>query len=151
MDLFIGSDHAGYKLKQAVKKHLEGKDYKITDLGSFNGEESVDYPVIAREVAEKVQEYPKSMGIMICGTGQGSAMAMNRHKGVRAALCNTVELAKKARDHNHANALCMGERTTDEALALEIVDKFLETPVSPEGRHKGRIEMFDNKVEVNEN
>lgn len=151
MDLYIGSDHAGYKLKQAVKKHLEEKGHKFTDLGSFNGEESVDYSVIAREVAEKVQEYPESMGIMICGTGQGSAMAMNRHKGVRAALCNTVELAQKAREHNHANALCLGERTTDEALALEIVDAFLDTPVSPEERHKKRIEMFDNKVEVNEN
>lgn len=144
MDFYIGSDHAGYKLKQAVKKHLEEKGNKITDLGSFNGEDSVDYPDIAREVAEKVQEYPETIGIMICGTGQGSAMVLNRHKGVRAALCNTEELAKMAREHNYANVLCMGERTTDEDLALKIVDTFIETPVNPDDRHKRRVDMFDN-------
>ena len=95
MEIFIGCDHAGYKLKQAVKKHLEEKGHKTIDLGSFN-EEAVDYPVIAREVAEKVQEHPEAMGIMICGTGQGSAMVLNRHKKVRAAVCNTEELAKRA-------------------------------------------------------
>lgn len=144
MEFYIGSDHAGYNLKQAVKKHLEEKGHKVTDLGSYNGEDAVDYPDIAREVSEKLQEYPETLGIMICGTGQGSAMAMNRHKGVRAALCNTLELAEKAREHNHANALCMGERTTPEDLALQIVDKFIETPVSPEERHKRRIDMIDN-------
>jgi len=144
MQFYIGSDHAGYNLKQTIKKHLEEKGHKVTDLGSFNGEDAVDYPDIAREVAEKIQEYPDSLGVMICGTGQGSAMVMNRHPKVRAALCNTVELAEKAREHNHANALCLGERTTDESLALEILDKFIDTPVSPEERHKKRIDMIDN-------
>ncbi len=143
MEIYIGSDHAGYKLKQVVKKHLEEKGIKITDLGSFASEEAVDYPVIAREVCEKVLEYPNSFGIMICGTGQGSAMASNRHKGIRAALCNTTYLAEMARKHNHANVLCMGERTTEEHLALEIVDKFLETNPDEEERHKKRVEMFD--------
>lgn len=143
MEIYIGSDHAGYKLKQAVKTHLESKEIKVIDLGSFNGEESVDYPIIAREVGEKVLEYPNSMGIMICGTGQGSAMACNRMKGIRAALCNTLELAEMARRHNHANVLCMGERTTQEALALQIVDKFLETKPDSEERHKNRVDMFD--------
>ena len=142
MEIFVGCDHAGYKLKQAIKKHLEEKDHKVVDLGSFN-EEAVDYPEIAREIAEKIQEHPDAMGVMICGTGQGSAMALNRHKKVRAALCNTVELAQKAREHNHANVLCMGERTTEESLAMQILDAFLSTPVSPEERHKKRIEMFD--------
>jgi len=143
MEIYIGSDHAGYKLKQAVKKHLEGKDIKVTDLGSFGSEESVDYPIIAREVCEKVLEYPNTLGIMICGTGQGSAMACNRHKGIRAALCNTVYLAEMARKHNYANVLCMGERTTEENLALEIVDKFLDTKPDTEERHKKRVDMFD--------
>ncbi|MFC1810410.1 ribose 5-phosphate isomerase B [Patescibacteria group bacterium] len=142
MEIFIGSDHAGYKLKQAVKKHLEEKDHKTIDLGTFN-EEPADYPEIAREVAEKVQEHPKAIGIMVCGTGQGSAMALNRHKKVRAALCNTEELAKMAREHNYANVLCLGERTTQESLALKIVDTFLETQPSSEERHKKRVEMFD--------
>lgn len=144
MEFYLGSDHAGYNLKQAVKKHLEEKGHKVIDLGSFNGEDAVDYPDIAREVAEKLQEYPETLGIMICGTGQGSAMVMNRHKGVRAALCNTLELAERAREHNHANALCMGERTTPEDLALQIVDKFIETPVSKEERHARRVDMIDN-------
>jgi ribose 5-phosphate isomerase B len=143
MEIYIGSDHAGYKLKQAVKKHLEEKSIKTTDLGSFSTEESVDYPIIAREVCEKVLEYPNSMGIMICGTGQGSAMACNRKKRIRAALCNTVYLAEMARSHNYANVLCMGERTTAESLALEIVDKFLETKPDAEERHKKRVDMFD--------
>ena len=143
MEIYIGSDHAGYKLKQAVKTHLEAKDIKVIDLGSFNGEDSVDYPIIAREVCEKVLEYPNSFGIMICGTGQGSAMACNRMKGVRAALSTSVELAEMSRRHNHANVLCLGERTTDEALALEIVDKFLDTQPDPEERHKNRVDMFD--------
>ncbi|MFC1655473.1 ribose 5-phosphate isomerase B [Patescibacteria group bacterium] len=143
MEIYIGSDHAGYKLKQAVKKHLEEREVKVTDLGSFNGEESVDYPDIAREVVEKVLEYPGTFGIMICGTGQGSAMMANRHKGIRAALCTSEELAEMAKRHNHANMLCLGERTTEEGLALKIVDKFLDTPVDPDERHKRRVDKFD--------
>ncbi|MCD6109624.1 ribose 5-phosphate isomerase B [bacterium] len=143
MDIYIGADHAGYNLKSAVKEHLEKKNIKVIDLGTFSGEESVDYPIIAREVSEKVYENPKSFGIMICGTGQGSAMACNRHKGIRAALCTSVELAEMARKHNYANVLCMGERTTPVSLALQIVDKFLETQPDPAERHKRRIEMLD--------
>lgn len=144
MEIYIGSDHAGYNLKQVVKKHLAEKEIKVVDLGCFSGEGSVDYPIIAREVCEKVLEYPNSMGIMICGTGQGSAMACNRHKGIRAALCTTTYLAEMSRRHNYANVLCLGERTTEEQLALEIVDKFLETKPDPEERHKKRVDMFDN-------
>ena len=143
MEVYIGSDHAGYNLKKSVKEHLEQKGIKVIDLGCFSSEKSVDYPVIAREVCEKVLEYPNSMGIMICGTGQGSAMACNRFKGIRAALCTSVELAEMARRHNYANVLCMGERTTPVEEALKIVDKFLETKPDPEERHKRRIEMLD--------
>lgn len=143
MEIYIGSDHAGYTLKQAVKDHLEKRDVKVTDLGSFEGEDSVDYPVIAREVCEKVLEYPHSRGIMVCGTGQGSAMACNRNKGIRAALCPTVELAEMSRRHNHANVLCLGERTTDEKTARTIVDTFLDTEPDTAKRHKKRVEMLD--------
>jgi len=145
-EIFIGSDHAGYNLKNAVKHHL-GDGYKVTDLGAFS-HDSVDYSDIAREVSEKVLEYPGSFGIMICGTGQGSAMACNRNKGIRAALCNTVELAEMARRHNHANVLCMGERTTEESLALQIVDKFLATEPDPAERHKRRIDKLDTNGSV---
>lgn len=143
MDFYLGSDHAGYNLKQAVKKHLEEEGFRIFDLGSFEGEDAVDYPDIAREVAEKIQEHQDAMGVMICGTGQGSAMALNRHKKVRAALCNTVELAEMSRKHNYANVLVMGERTTPEDLAIKIVDKFIETQPDSEERHKRRVDMLD--------
>lgn len=143
MQVYIGSDHAGYNLKQTIKKHLEEKGVKLTDLGSFSGEESVDYPDIAREVSEKVLEYPGTFGIMVCGTGQGSAMACNRYDGIRAAVCTTTYLAEMARKHNHANILCLGERSTEEHLALKIVDTFLETDIDPDERHKRRVEKID--------
>jgi ribose 5-phosphate isomerase B len=143
MDIYIGSDHAGYNLKQKIKDYLEKKDYQVIDLGSFNAEESVDYSDIAREVAEKIQENQGAFGIMVCGTGQGSAMALNRHKKVRGAVCPTVKHAEMARRHNHANVLSLGERVTDEDLALKIVDTFLNTEPDPEERHKRRVEKFD--------
>ena len=142
MEVFIGSDHAGYALKSAVKDHLEKKDIKVTDLGAFSTD-SVDYPDITREVCEKVLEYPGSFGIMICGTGQGSAMTANRLKGIRAALCDTEFLAEQARKHNHANVLCLGERSTDQDLALKLVDIFLETQPDPDERHKRRVDKID--------
>ncbi|MBU1446601.1 ribose 5-phosphate isomerase B [Patescibacteria group bacterium] len=145
-DIFIGSDHAGYNLKQAVKNHLAAQ-YNVVDLGAFS-QESVDYSDIAREVCEKVLEYPGSFGIMLCGTGQGSAMACNRNKGIRAALCNTVELAEMARSHNYANILCMGERTTEEGLAMQILDTFLNTKEDPDERHKRRVDKFDTNGSV---
>jgi ribose 5-phosphate isomerase B len=143
MHVYIGSDHAGYNLKQAIKDHLKNKGYEVTDLGSFSGEESVDYPDIAREVSEKVLEYPGSLGIMICGTGQGSAMMCNRHKGIRAALCTSEYMAEMARKHNHANVLCLGERTTQVADALKIVDTFFSTDYDNDERHKRRVAKLD--------
>ena len=143
MQIYIGSDHAGYNLKQKIKQHLEAKGDEVTDLGSFKAEDAIDYPDIAREVGEKVLEYPGAFGIMVCGTGQGSCMMLNRMKGIRGALCTSEYLAEKAREHNHANVLCLGERSTEEDLALKIVDKFLSTDVSPEERHKLRVDKFD--------
>ena len=142
MEIFIGCDHAGYDLKQRVKEHLAQKNIKCTDLGTFSTD-AVDYPDITREVCEKVLEYPGAFGIMICGTGQGSAMTANRFKKIRAALCNTTELAKWARSHNYANMLCLGARTTDPELALGIVDTFLETPTDPAERHQRRVDKMD--------
>ncbi|MBN1494355.1 ribose 5-phosphate isomerase B [Candidatus Peregrinibacteria bacterium] len=146
MEIFIGSDHAGYEMKKNIKEYLQGKDFKVTDLGSFSGEESVDYPDLTREVAEKVLEYPGSFGIMICGTGQGSAMAANRFKKIRAALCDSEFLAEMARAHNHANILCLGARVIKNDLAIKIVDKFLNTKPDKDQRHKRRVEKIDKNV-----
>jgi len=141
-NVFIGCDHAGYQLKQAIKKHLDREDLKVTDLGAFS-EESVDYPDITKEVVEKVIEYPNSFGIMICGTGQGTAMTANRERGIRAAVCTNEYMAQMAREHNHANMLCLGQRVIDEDMALKIVDKFLETKFDMDERHVRRVKKIE--------
>lgn len=145
MQIYIGSDHAGYKLKQEIKKHIEEKEgFEVIDLGSFK-EESIDYPEIVHEVADKVFDYPGSIGIMICGTGQGSCMAANREPGIRAALCTNEYMAVKAREHNHANFLCLGERVTGPGVATGIVDKFLETAFDESERHVRRVKKIERK------
>jgi len=146
MEIFIGSDHAGYEMKKGLKEYIKSKEIKVTDLGAFDGEKSIDYPDISREVVEKVIEYPGSLGIMICGTGQGSAMAANRFKRIRAALCDSEYLAEMARAHNHANVLCLGSRVIDILLAKKIVDKFLNTKPDMDERHKRRVEKIDKNV-----
>jgi len=146
MQIYIGSDHAGYEMKKSLKEYLQNKENKVTDLGAFSGEESVDYPDLTREVVEKVLEYPGAFGIMICGTGQGSAMAANRFKKIRAALCDSEYLAEMARAHNHANVLCLGARVIDLTLAVKIVDKFLNTHEDNDERHKRRVEKIDKNV-----
>jgi len=146
MEIFIGSDHAGYELKKSLREYLQGKEIRVTDFGAFSGEESVDYPDLTREVVEKVLEYPGSLGIMICGTGQGSAMAANRFKKIRAALCDSEYLAEMARAHNHANVLCLGARVIDIELAKKIVDKFMNTSFDKDERHKRRVEKIDKNA-----
>lgn len=146
MEIFMGSDHAGYEMKKSLKEYLSGKGIKVTDLGAFSGEESVDYPDLTREVVEKVLEYPGTFGIMICGTGQGSAMAANRFKKIRAALCDSEFLAEMARSHNHANVLCLGARVIDIPLAEKIVEKFLNTKPDMDERHKRRVKKIDANV-----
>lgn len=146
MEIFIGSDHAGYEMKKVLKEYLQDKSIKVTDLGAFSGEESVDYPDLTREVVEKVLEYPGTFGIMICGTGQGSAMAANRFKKIRAALCDSEYLAEMARAHNHANVLCLGARVINNDLAKKIVDKFMSTKPDTDERHKRRVEKIDKNV-----
>lgn len=141
--LFIGGDHAGYGMKEVLKKHLEEKGLKFVDLGAFS-EESMDYPDIAQEVGEKVRENDDSKGILICGTGIGVAIAANKMKGIRAANCTSVEMAEKSREHNDANIVTIGSRITDESTAKQIVDKFLETSFSTEERHKRRVEKIDH-------
>jgi ribose 5-phosphate isomerase B len=132
--LIIGSDHAGFQYKEIIKKHLGD----VVDVGTFT-EESCDYPVIAREVAQKLGAGDK--GILICGTGQGMAMAANKIKGIRAAVCGDTFSAKATRAHNDANILCLGSRVTGIGLALEIIDVWLKTKFEGE-RHQRRVEMI---------
>ena len=140
--IYIGSDHAGFKIKGDLLAFLREQDYEVTDLGCFS-EEPCDYPDIAREVGEKVLERAGSYGILLCGTGAGVSMAANRLKGIRAVLGANEDLAEMGRRHNDANVLTMGARTTDLAAMKKIALKFLTTPFAGEERHIRRTQKMD--------
>lgn len=132
------SDHAGYGYKKRIIEYLNSKGIATEDFGTFS-EESCDYPDFAHPCAEAVESGRCYPGIALCGTGNGIAMTLNKHQGVRAALCWQPELAVLAREHNDANILVMPARFISEQQALEIVDTFLNTPYSAEERHGRRI------------
>ncbi len=132
----LGTDHAGFRLKEAVKAHLSAKGVDVIDEGTFS-EESVDYPVFIRKACAVVLEQGVP-GIVFGGSGNGEAMAANKVPGIRAALCYSKETATLARQHNDANVMSLGGRVTPTPLALELVDLFLTTPFEG-GRHVRRI------------
>ena len=137
----IGSDHAGFHYKEVVIDYLKFKDIEYIDLGTHTPE-SCDYPLIARDVAEKVISGEASRGILICGTGIGMSIVANKVHGVRAALCGDTYTARVSRAHNNANILCLGSRVIGEHLALDIVDVWLKTGFEG-GRHKKRVDMIE--------
>jgi ribose 5-phosphate isomerase B len=137
----IGSDHAGFRYKEAIKRHLSAKGYWVMDAGTFS-EESTDYPTWIRPVALAVANGEVERGIVLGGSGNGEAMVANRVKGVRCALAWNLESARLGREHNDANCLSLGERMMTEREALAIVDVFLTTKFEG-GRHVRRIEMID--------
>lgn len=141
MKIAIGSDHAGYELKEKVKKRLEEKGYEVVDVGT-DSTESVDYPIYGKAVGVKVAGGECARGVAICGTGIGISIACNKVRGIRAALCTTEHMAEMSRLHNDANVLCMGARETDHELALKILDKWLDTDFLG-GKHLRRINMLD--------
>ena len=136
------SDHAGYELKCIIQGYLESQGVEYTDFGT-NSTDSCDYPDFAHPCAEAVENGVCFPGIAMCGSGNGIQMTLNKHQGIRAALCWTVELAKLARQHNDANVLVLPARFIEPVLALEIVDAFLNTPFEG-GRHVNRV----NKIPV---
>jgi len=135
----IGSDHAGYELKEQVKGSLAGL-HEVTDVGT-DSTDSVDYPDFALSVARLVAERTVERGILLCGTGIGMSVAANKVKGIRAALAFDLYTAMQSRRHLDANILVLGAGVTGRALALEIVAKWLETPFEG-GRHARRIEKI---------
>ncbi|MEK9159595.1 MAG: ribose 5-phosphate isomerase B [Patescibacteria group bacterium] len=140
MKVYIGADHAGFPLKETLRESMKAAGYEVIDLGTFS-EESVDYPDLAREVGEKVRENGDSRGVLVCGTGIGVAIAANKLKGIRAANVHDVNEATLSRQHNNANIVTVGARTTDPKLADEIVKTFLATPFEG-GRHQARIDKI---------
>jgi len=141
MKIALGCDHAGYPLKAAVKEKLIKEGHEVIDVGT-NSTESVDYPVYGKAVGEAVASGKAERGIAICGSGIGISIACNKVKGIRCALCTSVEMAEMSRRHNNANVLAMGARMIPEELAFQIVDKWLTTDFEG-GRHQRRIDLID--------
>ncbi len=133
----LASDHAGYQLKQYVKEYLAERGYGSEDLGCFN-EESCDYPDFAHKLGSAIDGGEYATGIAICGTGQGMAISLNKHAGVRAALCWTPEIAHMARLHNNANVLVMPGRYISQEESKAIMDEFFSTAFEG-GRHERRV------------
>lgn len=140
MKIVIGNDHAGYGLKEQIKSELQKAGHDVEDVGAYS-EDSVDYPDFAHQVAEKIEHTKGEIGILICGSGNGVAMAANKHKGVRAALAWLPEIASLARQHNNANVLCLPARFITETQAKEIVDAYLSAEFEG-GRHERRVEKI---------
>ena len=137
----IGSDHAGYPLKEELKKYLKAKGYEVKDVGCYS-EDSCNYPEFAFKVCQGVLN-DSCLGILICGSGIGMSISANRVKGIRAALCFNEYMAKMSRRHNNANILCLGARVIGSDLAISIVDSFLREEFEG-GRHLKRINLIES-------
>lgn len=133
----IGGDHAGFEYKSKLIAHLQASGHEVIDLGPFS-DASVDYPDFAHPTAEKVENGEASLGILICGSGNGVAITANKHQGIRAALCWNTELAALARQHNNANIISIPARFVDYSLAQDMVETFLKTDFEG-GRHENRV------------
>ena len=142
MNIIIGSDHAGFDLKEEIKEFLLLKrTYEVKDIGAFSSK-SVDYPIIAHEIARGIAESQSSRGILLCGTGIGMSVTANRYSNVRAALCHNLYTVELARKHNNSNILVLGARVLGSGLALAMVDLFLNTDFEG-GRHQRRLNQID--------
>ncbi len=139
--IVIGSDHAGYELKEIVKAHLEDRGIAVFDVGT-DSTDSCDYPVFADALCKKIQLCEFERGILVCGTGIGMSIAANKHKGIRAACCSDTYSAKLTRQHNDANVLCFGARVVGQGLACDLADLFVDTDYEG-GKHARRVAMLD--------
>ena len=135
--IFISSDHAGFNLKEQIKKKFK-KKYIFQDLGTNNLKTSVNYPDYAHKLCKKVSKDSKNIGILVCGSGIGMSMAANRHKKIRAAVCYSVKNTKLSRLHNNANIITLGSRLTKKNTAFKCIEVFVKTKFEG-GRHKKRI------------
>lgn len=145
MIVALGSDHAGFALAKEIAAHLLEAGHEVEQFGATD-ETPYDYPDVAADVCPLVQQRRAKFGILCCGAGIGMSISANRYPEIRAALCCSTTMAALAREHNHANILCLGGRLTRVEDALEIVDTFLNTEPSQEERHLRRIEKLDSGV-----
>ena len=138
--IFISSDHAGFNLKEQIKKKFF-KRYKFDDLGTHSSKVSVNYPDYAHKLCKKVSINSSNVGILVCGSGMGMSMAANRHKKIRAAVCYSIKNTKLSRLHNNANIITLGSRLTKKNIAFKCIDAFINTKFEG-GRHKKRVKKI---------
>ena len=144
MRIALGSDHAGFALKQELGLWLEEQGHQIEDLGCHD-QTSCDYPIFAQLVAKEVLAGNADRGILVCGTGIGMAVAANRFKGIRAVNCNDLFCARMSREHNNSNVLTLGGRVVGITLAQEIIKTWLKTDYEG-GRHQERLDLLDREI-----
>ncbi len=140
--MVIGSDHAGFGLKQKIKEHLAARGIEVLDVG-VDEAVSCNYTVYAHALCEAITSGVAPLGILICGTGIGMSMAANKHPGIRAAACENTFSARMTRLHNDANVLCLGERVIGYGLACDMIDLFIDTAFEG-GRHQARVDDLNN-------
>ena len=138
--VILASDHAGFKLKETIKKFLIKENKEVLDLGTKNTQ-SVDYPDYAHLLSKKMRTSANKLGILICGSGTGMAMAANKHKNIRAALCYNIKSTKLSREHNNANVMAIGARLTKKKVVLKCINIFLNTNFKG-GRHNKRVKKI---------
>jgi ribose 5-phosphate isomerase B len=140
--IYIGSDHGGFELKEAIKKHFAG-EVEFVDCGNAEFDADDNFPDFAQAVCERVLTDGNAFGILVCGTGIGVSIAANHYRGIRAALCHSADYARLSRQHNNANVLCLGGRFIEEAAAFEVVKTFLDTEADPNPKYKVRMDAAD--------
>lgn len=139
MRIAVGADHAGYPLNERVIEELRGAGHEVVDFGTHDGSVPDDYPDYAKQIGQAVQSGAAEIGILICGSGVGAAVAANKLRGVRAALCGDTYSGHQSREHDDCNVLCLGSRVTGAELALEIVRAFVAARFTGEERHLRRL------------
>ena len=136
----IGSDHAGYKLKEVIKNYLVDKNVSVFDIGPYDSQ-SVDYPVFAKKLGNRIKSKKSEAGILVCGSGTGMAISANKIKTIRAAVCYNLRSTRLSRQHNNANIIALGSRFTKKKLSLKLVEVFLKTKFEG-GRHLRRVKKI---------
>lgn len=143
MKIVIAADHGGYDIKEAIKEALTADGNEVKDLGTDNGETSVDYPLFAKALCAEINGGKAELGILCCGTGIGMSMAANKQKGIRAAVLSDEFSAEMTRRHNNANVLCLGGRVVDSDKAVKLARIFISAKFE-EGRHQRRVDMLED-------
>ena len=139
MRIAVGADHAGYPLNERVITELRGAGHDVTDFGTHDGSVPDDYPDYAKKIGEAVRSGAAEIGILICGSGVGAAVAANKLRGIRAGLCGDTYSGHQSREHDDCNVLCLGARVTGAELALDIVRAFVAARFTGEERHRRRL------------